>query len=218
MGFPRQEYGSGLPFPPPGDLPDAGIEPGFPAPPALSHLGSPLSRYSFLSHFIHHDDNMRSKLNDLPPSPARQSLTSGVKRVFTDNSEWRGAHTPWMALDPEASVLAVARGAHRRGPEKTEPEQRPRRRRPSPEPREPGSGAGTETLGASRGTRSPAALTLLWPQNGGRPRCCRLNLPGSRDMLWWPQDSVQDPGEEKRPVSSKEGSCPKARACKAPAS
>ena len=27
MGFPRQEYCSGLPFPSPGDLPDSGIEP-----------------------------------------------------------------------------------------------------------------------------------------------------------------------------------------------
>ena len=27
MGFPRQEYWSGLPFPFPGDLPDPGIEP-----------------------------------------------------------------------------------------------------------------------------------------------------------------------------------------------
>ena len=27
MGFPRQEYWSRLPFPPPGDLPDPGIEP-----------------------------------------------------------------------------------------------------------------------------------------------------------------------------------------------
>jgi len=32
MGFPRQEYWSRLPFPPPGDLPD----PKIPAPPALS--------------------------------------------------------------------------------------------------------------------------------------------------------------------------------------
>ena len=30
-GFPRQEYWSGLPFPFPGDLPDLGIEPVFPA-------------------------------------------------------------------------------------------------------------------------------------------------------------------------------------------
>ena len=31
MGFSRQEYWSELPFPPPGDLPDPGIEPGSPA-------------------------------------------------------------------------------------------------------------------------------------------------------------------------------------------
>ena len=31
MGFPRQEYWSGLPFLPPGDLPDPGIEPRSPA-------------------------------------------------------------------------------------------------------------------------------------------------------------------------------------------
>ena len=27
MGFPRQQYWSGLPYPPPGDLPNPGIEP-----------------------------------------------------------------------------------------------------------------------------------------------------------------------------------------------
>ena len=31
MRFPRQEYWIGLPFPPPGDLPDPGIEPMSPA-------------------------------------------------------------------------------------------------------------------------------------------------------------------------------------------
>ena len=31
MGFSRQEYWSGLPFPSPGDLSDPGIEPRFPA-------------------------------------------------------------------------------------------------------------------------------------------------------------------------------------------
>ena len=33
MGFPRQEYWSGLSFPPPGDLPDPGIKP---EPPSLT--------------------------------------------------------------------------------------------------------------------------------------------------------------------------------------
>ena len=31
MGFPRQEYWSGLSFPSPEDLPNPGIEPGYPA-------------------------------------------------------------------------------------------------------------------------------------------------------------------------------------------
>ena len=31
MGFSRQQYWSGLPFPSPGDLPNPGIEPGSPA-------------------------------------------------------------------------------------------------------------------------------------------------------------------------------------------
>ena len=44
MGFPRQEYWNGLPFPSPGDLPNAVIEPGSPALQAdsllLSYRGS----------------------------------------------------------------------------------------------------------------------------------------------------------------------------------
>ena len=37
MGFSRQEYWSGLPFPPPGDLPSSGIGPAYPESPALSY-------------------------------------------------------------------------------------------------------------------------------------------------------------------------------------
>ena len=36
MGFSRQEYWSGLPFPTPGDLPEPGIEPMFLESPALA--------------------------------------------------------------------------------------------------------------------------------------------------------------------------------------
>ena len=36
MGFPRQEYWSGLPFPSLGDLSDSGIEPTSPVSPALA--------------------------------------------------------------------------------------------------------------------------------------------------------------------------------------
>ena len=38
MGFSRQEYWSGVPFPSPGDLPNPGIEPGSPASPASRRM------------------------------------------------------------------------------------------------------------------------------------------------------------------------------------
>ena len=42
MGFSRQEYWSGLPFPFPGDLPDLGVKPEFPVSPALQADSLPL--------------------------------------------------------------------------------------------------------------------------------------------------------------------------------
>ena len=36
LGFPRQEYWSGLPFPSPGNLPDPGIKPKYPESSALA--------------------------------------------------------------------------------------------------------------------------------------------------------------------------------------
>ena len=55
MGFSRQGYWSGLPFPPPGDLPHPGIEPVSPEAPALqvdslllNHQGSPQAFPSLL--------------------------------------------------------------------------------------------------------------------------------------------------------------------------
>ena len=47
MGFSREEYWSGLPFPPPRDLPNPGTEPISPGPPVLplSYLGSRIYIY-----------------------------------------------------------------------------------------------------------------------------------------------------------------------------
>ena len=44
MGFSRQEYWSGLPFPSPEDLPDPGIEPGSPALEADTLTSEPLGK------------------------------------------------------------------------------------------------------------------------------------------------------------------------------
>ena len=46
LGFSRQEYWSGLPFPSPGDLPKPGIKPGCPALQADALLSEPLGSLS----------------------------------------------------------------------------------------------------------------------------------------------------------------------------
>ena len=53
MGFSRQEYWSGLSFPPPGDLSDLGIEPVSPVSLALQADSLPLSSWEAHSQFIH---------------------------------------------------------------------------------------------------------------------------------------------------------------------
>ena len=56
MGFSRQEYWSGLPFPSPGNLPDPGIEPGSPALQAVSLTSEPprfLSKFQRIIDWMH---------------------------------------------------------------------------------------------------------------------------------------------------------------------
>ena len=78
MGFSRQEYCRGLPFPSPRDLPDPGTEPASPVSPwlagnslLLNHLGSQLIQNIFKSNWLH----------------ARYILRSEVKRELAI-SEW----------------------------------------------------------------------------------------------------------------------------------
>ena len=52
MGFFRQEYRSGLPFPPPGDLPDPGIEPTSPALQVDSLPSEPLGKPPFIYYSV----------------------------------------------------------------------------------------------------------------------------------------------------------------------
>ena len=58
MGFPRQEYWSGLPCPSPGDLPDPRMEPLSPGAPAMQADSLPLShqrspRYVYIYIYIY---------------------------------------------------------------------------------------------------------------------------------------------------------------------
>ena len=52
MGFSRQEYWSGLPFPSPGDLLDPGIKPASPVSPALQAVSLPLSHQGLMYKYI----------------------------------------------------------------------------------------------------------------------------------------------------------------------
>ena len=63
MGFSRQEYWSGLPFPSPGDLPDPGIEPGSPTlqVDSLACLSKLSSILSFLGIIVSNTLLMPSK-------------------------------------------------------------------------------------------------------------------------------------------------------------
>ena len=93
MGFSRQGYWSGLPFPSPGDLPDPGIEPRSPTLQADALASEPPGRelffifwdhrYNFLSSFC------RSKKHQLKLKQQRQYI-----RQFLDlNISWNFVNT-----------------------------------------------------------------------------------------------------------------------------
>ena len=64
MGFPRQKYWSGLPFPSPKQISDPGIEPMFPAwltdSLPLSHQRNPLRCYYFYICMLNRSENNQS--------------------------------------------------------------------------------------------------------------------------------------------------------------
>ena len=53
LGFSRQKYWDGLPFPSPGYLPDPGIEPGSPGTPAMQVHSLPLSHQGCPYNVLH---------------------------------------------------------------------------------------------------------------------------------------------------------------------
>ena len=77
MGFSRQEYWSGLPFPPPGDLPHPGIEPGSPSLWADALLSEPPGKSQFYSWPL---------ANDAPVA----NIVSAFLHLFTNrDTKWR---------------------------------------------------------------------------------------------------------------------------------
>ena len=80
MGFSRQEYWSGLPCPPPGDLSDPGIEPTTPALQAdsllLSHWGSPHPSSGITKVLSH--PQISTLLEQVSPSQLKEAHTSDL--------------------------------------------------------------------------------------------------------------------------------------------
>ena len=98
MGFPGQEYGSGLPFSSSGNLPDPGIKLLSPSLQAeslpLSHPGSPKTTYIFLYYKSqHHRWKYKSEINKMCLKFSDWSLLPFRNRENSKSSE--GTHC-WM--------------------------------------------------------------------------------------------------------------------------
>ena len=63
MGFSRQEYWSGLPFPSPGGLPNPGIEPGSPALQADALSSEPPGKPSYKAETYHYAPGFLTQLS-----------------------------------------------------------------------------------------------------------------------------------------------------------
>ncbi|XDA75933.1 hypothetical protein R6Z07F_006097 [Ovis aries] len=97
MGFPRQEYWSELPFPSPGDLPDPGIEPTFPALAGEFFTAEPPGK---TKEGIH-------RRRDILPS----SVSSDVEKGVATHSSIPAWRSPWT--EPGGfPVQGIARVGH----------------------------------------------------------------------------------------------------------
>ena len=70
LGFPRQEYWGGVPFPSPGDLPNPGIEAGFPTFQADTLTSEPPGKHSDRPGFylyFHYSTTLHKRVNLLNP-------------------------------------------------------------------------------------------------------------------------------------------------------
>ena len=85
MGFPRQEHWSGLPFPPPGDLPNPEIEP---ESPALQVDSLPLSHWGNPYEWDHHPYKRYIYILVMfaPLLPTEYLLFEGLSLLFIDVS------------------------------------------------------------------------------------------------------------------------------------
>ena len=104
MGFSRQEYGSELPFPSPGDLPNPGMEP-----------GSPVLQVDSLKQYFQFQFSRSVKSNSLRPHGARQaslSITNGwsLPKPMSIESVMPSNHLILSSPSPPALNLSQHQG------------------------------------------------------------------------------------------------------------
>ena len=85
MGFPRQEYWSGLPFPSPRDLPDSGIKPTSPALADGFFTPEPPGKSSTVVHIQWKETHQCSS----NPCCSKVNLTSNLHKVFPKSRRGR---------------------------------------------------------------------------------------------------------------------------------
>ena len=118
MGFPRQEYWSGLPFPPPSDLPDPGIKYLSLASPALAGcffttapLGKPLRlSYQWFILFCFNPSELQTPTLAMEPHcfwPGKD-INSSVIKIALVRSRWQlGCSHHWSLLPTDPSKYLI---------------------------------------------------------------------------------------------------------------
>ena len=117
MGFSRQEYWSGVPFPSPEDLPDPGIKPRSPALKADSlptELQGKLRAYGAILMLKMHFSKARvAVLKRERPQVLGEVLLSTRQAALTATEfSWRSSRAPWLLwhLPPSCPVDTGLRG------------------------------------------------------------------------------------------------------------
>ena len=111
MGFPRQEYWSGLPFPSPGDLSHPGIEPMSPALAGefftTEPSGKPHSTYKMALKGNSGLANSTSIPNSLFLSPSTTSSIQSLSCVRLFVTPWAAAHQSSLFITNSQSLLKL---------------------------------------------------------------------------------------------------------------
>ena len=107
MGFSRQEYWSGVPFPSPGDLPDSGIKPGSPAFQAYALTSEPPGKPLRYTHSLAYQTRCKVTLKLF----FRSQCLGSSSNFRVSNSGWVKAllflSTPQFILTQQVLTIAL---------------------------------------------------------------------------------------------------------------